>query len=112
MQSVDIIKCFSPDILDGYFGLIKNLERRCPFDGKTKELILLGILTGKQSEHGITVHVERALAHGATTEEIITVIVSALPACGMGAVIKALDQAKELLDLSEYKKTIERTKVA
>jgi alkylhydroperoxidase/carboxymuconolactone decarboxylase family protein YurZ len=99
MTGMEILKERAPDVLESYFNMIKTLQRRCPLDEKTKELVLLGILTANQSDHGIPIHIKRAKENGATDEEIITVIVSALPSCGMGTVLKALEIAKGNLNL-------------
>lgn len=108
MNAMQIVKTFAPDVLDSYFSMIKVLEKRCIFDTKTKELMLIGILVGKQSEHGIDIHVKRAKENGATDEEILTVIVSALPSCGMGAVVKAIGFAAEHLDLELLNKNLKQ----
>lgn len=100
MTGFDVFKKSAPDVVEAFFDMIKVLEKRCPLDNKTKELVLLGILTGKQSLDGIPTHIKRAKEHGATDEEIITVLISALPSCGMGAVLNALDRASDLLNLN------------
>ncbi len=98
-MSMDIIKKEAPEVVDAYFNLIKTLERRCPLEPKVKELVLIGILTAKQSAEGLPIHIERALQHGATKSEILTVIISALPSCGMGTVLNGLKIAKEIMKL-------------
>lgn len=96
-MSVELFKKEAPDVLDAYFNMIKVLESRCPLDPKVRELVLIAILTAKESLGGLPVHIERAKKNGATESEILTVIISALPSCGMGTVLKALDTANKNL---------------
>jgi alkylhydroperoxidase/carboxymuconolactone decarboxylase family protein YurZ len=98
-MSMDIFKKEAPEVVDAYFNLIKTLERRCPLESKVKELVLIGILTAKQSPEGLPIHIERARQNGATESEILTVIISALPSCGMGTVLNSLKIAKEIMKL-------------
>lgn len=96
-MAIDILKKEAPEVLEAYFNMIKALEKRCPLDNKVKELVLIGILTAKQSVDGLPTHIQRAKENGATDSEILTVIISALPSCGMGTVLKGLEAAKNIL---------------
>lgn len=98
-MSMDIFKKESPEVVDAYFNLIKALEKRCPLEPKVKELVLIGILTARQSSEGLPIHIERAKQNGATESEILTVIISALPSCGMGTVLNGLKVAKDIMKL-------------
>ncbi len=98
-MSLDVFKNEAPEVVEAYFNLIKTLEKRCPLEPKVKELVLIGILVAKQSTEGLPIHIERAINNGATNSEILTVIISALPSCGMGTVLNGLKVAKETLNL-------------
>jgi len=98
-MSMDIFKREAPEVVEAYFDLIKSLKNRCDLEPKVKELVLIGMLTVRQSSDGLPIHIERALQNGATESEILTVIISALPSCGMGTVLNGLSIAKEVMKL-------------
>lgn len=97
-MSIDLFKQEAPDVLEAYFNMIRTLENRCPLEPKVKELVLIAILTAKQSSEGLPLHIKRAKENGATESEILTVMISALPACGMGTVIQALNIYSKTLE--------------
>jgi len=98
-MAMDIFKNEAPEVVDAYFNLINVLEKRCPLEPKVKELVLIGILTAKQSSDGLPIHIQRAKQNGATDSEILTVIISALPSCGMGTVLNGLKIAKGIMKI-------------
>lgn len=95
MTEIELIKKMAPEVLESYINTIKALQTGCPFDDKVRELILIAILTAKESESGLNTHIQRAIKVGASEKEILIVIISALPSCGMGSVMKGLNIAKQ-----------------
>lgn len=85
-------------VADAFFSLTKEITEYTPFDLKTKELILLGTFTASNGIRGIATHVERALKHGATREEVIGAIILALPVVGVSNVNQSLTKAMEIID--------------
>jgi alkylhydroperoxidase/carboxymuconolactone decarboxylase family protein YurZ len=77
-MSVNVKKPPSPQTLGKYFpGMIEAhhaLQKAAvdggPLDEKTRELILLGAFTAARQEGGFKSHARRALAAGATAEEL------------------------------------------
>ncbi|KPC72474.1 carboxymuconolactone decarboxylase family protein [Laceyella sacchari] len=87
----------APNVADGFFNLTKEIKQYSPMDEKTNELILIGIFTANRGLRAIDTHVERALQHGATKEEIIAAILLAMPAVGVSNVTLAVERALEAI---------------
>ena len=98
MTEIELLKKTAPEVFESYINTIKALQKRCPFDDKVKEFILIAILTAKESEGGLNTHIQRAIKAGANEEEILTVIISALPSCGIGSVMKGIRIAKKYFE--------------
>lgn len=60
----------SPDTVGGYVTLSKAGAQTNHLDAKTRELISLAVAVTMRCDGCITVHVDAALKHGATREEI------------------------------------------
>lgn len=60
----------SPDIVRGYVTLSSAGGQTNHLDAKTRELIALAVAVTTRCDGCITVHVDAALKHGATREEI------------------------------------------
>ena len=60
----------SPDTLKGYITLSGAGAQTNHLDGKTRELIALAVAVTTRCDGCIAVHTEKAVAHGATREEI------------------------------------------
>lgn len=82
-----------PKVADAFFALTAAIRESSVLEPKQNELTLIGIFTASRSLKGIHTHVERAIKHGATKEEIISCIFLALPVCGIASVNMALDEA-------------------
>jgi len=87
-----------PETGDALVGLIDTLYDECALDPKSRELVFLGIQAALRLPRAIRVHVPRALAAGATDDEILWAITLALPNAGLNAVAEAFGVARELLD--------------
>lgn len=83
----------APKVAEAFFNLTAAIRESSVLDNKTNQLVLIGIFTASRSLKGIKTHVERALAAGATQDEIISAIYLALPVCGVASVNMALDEA-------------------
>src|SRR4051812_45189069 len=61
----------SPEITRGYQGLSQAGTKTGRLDGETRELIVLAVAVTRQCDGCIAVHVDAAVKHGATREEVI-----------------------------------------
>lgn len=88
----------APNVAEAFFSLTKSVKTYSPLDEKTNELILLGIFAAHRGLRGLHTHVERAVAEGATKEEILAAILLALPIVGITDIALAVEQAVETLE--------------
>jgi AhpD family alkylhydroperoxidase len=71
MSTIGEIGTASPDIVRGYRALSDAGQKTGKLDGKTRELIALGVAVTRQCDECITVHTHAAIKAGATKEELI-----------------------------------------
>nr|WP_295980702.1 carboxymuconolactone decarboxylase family protein [uncultured Agrobacterium sp.] len=76
---------------------VQGLGMASTLDRKTQSLIYIGILAALRLESGIGFHVMEARARGASREDIISAVLTGLPAAGNG-VISALGPALDAFD--------------
>lgn len=69
-KAVGEIGKISPDTVRGYVQLGGAGAKTGKLDAKTRELIALAVAVTRQCDGCITVHVDAAVKHGATREEI------------------------------------------
>jgi AhpD family alkylhydroperoxidase len=60
----------APEVMKGYGALAASGEAAKHLDGKTRELISLAVAVTTRCDGCIASHVEAAIAHGVTREEI------------------------------------------
>lgn len=87
----------APNVAQGFFDLAKSVHEYSPLDEKTNELIIIGIFVAHRGLRGLNTHIERAMAEGATKEEVIAAILLALPIIGITDTNLAMDQAAETI---------------
>jgi len=73
--SPETIKRFFPGVLKGHRALQAAAAEGGPLDERTRELILLGAFTVGRQAGGFKSHCRRALAAGATPEEVRQAVV-------------------------------------
>ena len=66
-------------------------ESATHLDDKTKFLLYVMMMTINWSPRGLTQYIPKALAAGASEEEIIDTVLVSYPACGLAKVVDALD---------------------
>jgi AhpD family alkylhydroperoxidase len=64
---------------------------------KTKELIYLGMCCATRFHDGIRIHAQRALAHGATTDEVYEAIALSIVCAGIPAFREAVNTVRQLI---------------
>lgn len=69
-----------------------------PLDQKVQDLVKLGIAIGANSQGAVRSHTRKALASGATAEEIIQCVLLALTTTGFPNMIAALGWVREVLE--------------
>jgi len=87
-----------PVVLKNYQELGKSCREAGPLEEKCQDLIKLGIAVGANSRGSVMSSVRKALASGATQEEIIQAVLLSLTTTGFPNMIAALGWANEVLD--------------
>ena len=69
-----------------------------PLDGKTRELIKLGMSIAARSEGAVHSHVRKALHAGASQKEIKHAVCLAIPTLGLPTTVAAFTWVSDILD--------------
>ncbi|GMQ79577.1 MAG: hypothetical protein BMS9Abin03_002 [Thermodesulfobacteriota bacterium] len=87
-----------PKLLEHYQQLGKSCRQEGPLSEKNQDLIKLGISIGTSSRGAVMSSTRKALATGATPEEIIHAILLSLTTTGFPNMIAAMGWANEVLE--------------
>jgi 4-carboxymuconolactone decarboxylase len=87
-----------PEVFLGYEAMGKAAHAGGPLDAKTRELVKLGITVGARLEGATHSHVRKALAAGATAEEIRHAAVLAISTLGLPTTVMALTWVDDVLE--------------
>lgn len=79
-----------PSIWAAYDQLGAAVHQQGPLDEKTRELVKLGLAIGARLEGAVHSHARKALAAGASPEEIRQVALLAIPTVGFPTMMAAL----------------------
>jgi AhpD family alkylhydroperoxidase len=90
-----------PAVAQAYSKLGEAVHRAGPLDERTRALLKLAISVGARLEGGVHSHVRKALAAGATPEEIRQVALLALPTIGLPSMMASLSWVNDILDGGE-----------
>jgi alkylhydroperoxidase/carboxymuconolactone decarboxylase family protein YurZ len=90
-----------PEVFKQYEELGVTCREAGPIDRKHQDLVKLGIAIGANSRGGVMSHTRKALASGATPDEINHVVLLSLTTTGFTNMIAALGWVKEILDLDK-----------
>lgn len=91
----------SPESMESFKGLMQAVDKEKVLSAKTKELMAVAVSVTQQCEWCIAIHVKKALAEGATKEEIVeaawvSVLMGGGPALMYaGLVLEALEELTE-----------------
>lgn len=85
-------------IWEAYDRLGAAVHEQGPLDKKTRELIKLGIAIGARQEGAVHSHTRRALAAGASPDEIRHAVLLAIPTVGFPTMMAALTWVEDELD--------------
>ncbi|MTI82156.1 MAG: carboxymuconolactone decarboxylase family protein [Firmicutes bacterium] len=95
---IELFQKESPDVAEAYKNFIQSLRQTKGLDGKTKQLIYIGIKAALGDETAVKYHVPMAKAMGATREEIKDTILLTLSTSGLRGVTSCLPSALETYD--------------
>ncbi len=87
-----------PAVFEGYEAMGKAAHASGPLDAKTRELVKLGLTIGARLEGATHSHVRKALATGATAEEIRHAAILAVSTLGLPTTVMALTWVDDVLE--------------
>lgn len=87
-----------PDVFKTYTQLGITCRDAGPLDAKTQNLVKLGIAMGCNSRGGVMSHTRKALAAGASPEEIFHAILLSLTTIGFPNMMAAMTWVNEVLE--------------
>jgi len=96
----EIFQKEAPEVSKGFDTLIQSLIQTKGLDGKTKQLIYIGIKAALGDVESIKYHVPMAKKLGANREEIKDTILITLTVCGLKGVVSCLPTALKIYDKS------------
>ncbi|MGA9175725.1 MAG: carboxymuconolactone decarboxylase family protein [Desulfobacterales bacterium] len=93
----DFIKKF-PKVFEDYQQLGKSCREEGPLDEKYQNLVKLGIAMGANSRGAVMSSARKALASGASSDEILHAVLLSLTTTGFPNMIAAMGWANEVLE--------------
>jgi AhpD family alkylhydroperoxidase len=85
------------DVWEAYDKLGAAIHSHGPLDDKTRELAQLGIAIGSGSEGAVHSHTRKALAAGASGDEVRQVVLLAIPTIGFPGAMAAMTWVEDVL---------------
>ncbi len=89
------------DVHQQYEQLAKACREHGPLDQKSQDLVKLGIAIGQNSKGGVMSNTRKALASGATADDIHHAVLLSLTTVGFPAMIAAMGWVGEVLEKSK-----------
>lgn len=86
-----------PEVFKDYKALGMSCRAAGPIGQKVQDLVKLGIAIGANSRGGVMSHTRKALASGATREEIMHVVLLSLTTTGFPNMIASMRWVDEVL---------------
>jgi alkylhydroperoxidase/carboxymuconolactone decarboxylase family protein YurZ len=87
----------APAHAQAWMSAVENLGKASDVDPKTRALVYVGILAALRLESGLPFHLAHAKQLGASRSEVVSAVLTGLPAAGM-AVIAALPAVARAFD--------------
>ncbi len=87
-----------PEVFKDYNQLGISCRNAGPLDAKTQDLIKLGIAMGSNSRGGVMSHTRKALAAGATVDEIFHAVLLSLTTIGFPTMMAAMSWINEVVE--------------
>ena len=86
-----------PDVLHAYETMGNAVHQAGPLDEKTRALIKVAISTGARLEGAVHSHTRKALAAGATKDELRQIALLSLPTIGFPSMMAALSWVDDII---------------
>jgi len=86
-----------PELAEAYDALGKAVHENGPLDQRTRELVKLGLAIGARQEGAIRSHTRRAMAAGASREDLLQVVGLAVTTVGFGPTVATYAWVKDEL---------------
>ncbi|MGY2003991.1 carboxymuconolactone decarboxylase family protein [Blastococcus sp. SYSU DS1024] len=86
-----------PDVAEAQGRLARAVREQSPFDEKTERLLTFALAVGAEADGAVRSNVRKAMAHGATPEELRAVALHAITTCGFPTAVAALRWIDEVL---------------
>jgi alkylhydroperoxidase/carboxymuconolactone decarboxylase family protein YurZ len=87
-----------PDVFQGYEAMGRAAHAGGPLNAKARELVKLGMTIGARLEGATHSHVRKALAVGATADEVRHAAVLAISTLGLPTTVMALTWVDDVLE--------------
>lgn len=87
-----------PDVWEAYAALGEACASAGPLDQKTIRLVKLALAIGAASEGAVHSHVRRAIAEGATAEELKQIALLAIPTLGFPRAMAVLTWIEDITE--------------
>lgn len=87
----------NPAVARAYEALGEACAKAGPLDERTRELVKLGMAIGGRLEGAVHAHARRAVAAGATAEQVRHVVALAAPTVGFPTTVAAYTWVEEVL---------------
>jgi len=99
-NAFQVFQSEAPAQAQAWMTAVHQLGEANALDAKTKALVYIGVLAAMRLESGLPFHIAHARQLGATRAEVISAILTGLPAAGM-TVIAALPAVIQAFDGGE-----------
>lgn len=86
-----------PELAEAYDALGKAAHENGPLDQRMRELVKLGLAIGARQEGAIRSHTRRALAAGASREDLLQVVGLSVTTVGFGPTVATYAWVKDEL---------------
>ena len=86
-----------PDVIKAYETMGETVHQAGPLDEKTRALIKVAISTGARLEGAVHSHTRKALAAGASKEELRHVALLSLPTIGLPSMMAAFSWIDDII---------------
>ncbi|MBM2840998.1 MAG: Gamma-carboxymuconolactone decarboxylase-like protein [Bacteroidetes bacterium] len=93
-----------PGVARAYEALGDEVHGAGPLDRRTRSLVKLGISVGARLEGAVHSHTRKAIAAGASSEELRHVALLSLPTIGLPSMMAALSWVDDVIEESRKKR--------
>jgi len=94
-----------PGVVRAYEALGDKVHEAGPLDRRTRALVKLGISAGARLEGAVHSHTRKAIAVGASAEELRHVALLSLPTVGLPTMMAALSWIDDVIEETKPKRT-------